>query len=135
NLSSNIKLREGKDVVRLQYIYGECVENYMNDAPADLGVRLNPDNTIEGELLPVTGTVAFLDHTWNEKYTTSLGYSSVEIDNSNGQAASAFSKGQYAIVNLLYTPFKNFMVGGEMQWGQRTNNSDGFSSDDLRFQL
>jgi hypothetical protein len=138
NLSSNLKLRGGKDVVRLSYVYGEGIENYMNDAPADLGVALNPGNAtrpIEGKLLPVTGIVAFLDHAWNDKWTTAVGYSSLTIDNSDGQAPDAFRKGQYALVNLMCTPVKDFMLGGEVQWGKRENFTDGWSVDDLRFQF
>lgn len=137
NLSSNLKLGAA-DVLRLQYVYGEGIENYMNDAPADLGIKNNFDNPtrpIEGELLPVTGIVAFLDHTWNSQWTTSIGYSSVDIDNTDGQADNAFSKGQYALANLLYTPVQNLMLGGEVQWGERQNFADGFSVDDLRFQF
>ena len=70
--------RGGKDVVRLQSVYGEGIENYMNDAPADLGIENNlgnPVRPIEGELLPVIGIVAFLDHTWNSKWTSAIGYS------------------------------------------------------------
>ena len=107
NLSSNLKFRGGRDVVRLSYVYGEGIENYMNDAPADLGVALNPGNPmrpIEGKLLPLTGIVAFLDHAWNDKWTTAVGYSSLDIDNSDGQAPDAFKTGQYALVNLLCTP-------------------------------
>lgn len=138
NLSSNLKFAEGKDVVRLQYVFGEGIENYMNDAPADLGVENNPGSAtrpIEGKLLPVQGIVAFLDHTWNDRWTSSVGYSAVDIDNTDGQSPDAFSKGQYALVNLLCTPVKNLMLGGEVQWGKRQNFSDGFSSDDLRFQF
>jgi hypothetical protein len=138
NLSSNLKLREGKDVVRLSYVYGEGIENYMNDAPADLGIQNNfgdPGRPIKGKLLPVTGIVAFLDHKWNDKWTSAIGYSSLTIDNSDGQAPDAFRKGQYALVNLLCTPVKDFMVGGEVQWGKRENFSDGWSVDDLRFQF
>jgi hypothetical protein len=138
NLSSNLKLGGGRDVVRLQYVYGEGIENYMNDAPADLGIENNfgdPVRPIEGKLLPVTGIVAFLDHTWNSRWSSTIGYSSVEIDNSDGQAPSAFKKGQYALVNLLCTPVKNLMVGGEVQWGKRENFSDGWNVDDLRIQF
>jgi hypothetical protein len=138
NLSSNLKFGGGSDVVRLAYVYGEGIENYMNDAPADLGIQNNfgdPVRPIKGKLLPVTGIVAFLDHTWSNRWSTSIGYSSVEIDNSDGQEPSAFKKGQYALVNLLCTPVKDFMVGGELQWGKRENFSDGFSVDDLRFQF
>jgi hypothetical protein len=136
-LSSNLKLGKS-DVVRLEYIYGEGVENYMNDAPVDLGVQTNPGDPvrpIEGKLLPVTGIVAFLDHTWSGQWSTAIGYSSLTIDNSDGQAPNAFHKGQYALVNLLCTPVKDFMVGGEVQWGKRENYLDGWSVDDLRFQV
>jgi hypothetical protein len=138
NLSSNLKLRGGDDVVRLSYAYGEGIENYMNDAPADLGIQNNfgdPVRPIKGKLLPVTGIVAFLDHKWNDRWTSAIGYSSLTIDNSDGQAANAFRKGQYALVNLLCTPVKDFMVGGEVQWGKRENFTDGWSVDDLRFQF
>jgi hypothetical protein len=30
---------------------------------------------------------------------------------------------------------KNVMMGGELQWAHRENNSDGFSSDDFRIQF
>ena len=137
NLTSNLKIGKN-NVVRLAYVYGEGIENYMNDAPADLGVKNNfsdPVTPIKGELLPVTGIVAFLDHTWNDRWSTAIGYSSVEIDNSDGQAPSAFKKGQYALVNLMCYPVKDVMVGGEVQWGKRENFSDGWSVDDLRFQF
>ena len=51
------------------------------------------------------------------------------------QAATAFKTGQYALGNLLYMPVPNVMVGGELQWGRRTNFSDGFSSDGLKLQF
>ncbi len=137
DLSSNIKFGKG-NVVRLSYTYGEGIENYMNDAPVDLGIQTNPGNAaqpVKGKLLPITGLVAFLDIAWNDKWSSSVGGSSLTIDNSDGQAPSAFKKGQYALVNLLCTPVKNLMVGGEVQWGKRENFSDGWSVTDLRFQF
>ena len=43
NLSSNLKLG-GQDLARLQVVYGEGIENYMADAPADIGIEANPGN-------------------------------------------------------------------------------------------
>jgi len=137
NLSSNLQLGKS-DVLRLQALYGEGVENYMNDAPADIGIRDNPGNLVTpvtGEALPVLGLVAFLDHTWGPRFSTSLGYSSVKIDNTPEQAPDAFRHGQYALVDLLYYPIKNVTMGIEGQWGQRDNHSDDFHSDDWRIQL
>jgi hypothetical protein len=110
----------------------------MNDAPVDIGIQnnfSNPTTPIVGKALPILGLVLFYDRTWNEKWTSSFGYSLVDIDNSDGQEASAFEKGQYALGNLLYYPTSNFFLGGELQWGKRENNSDGWSANDVRFQF
>ena len=137
SLSSNIKFRDGNDVLRLQVVYGEGVENYMNDAPADVaieGVNASFTNPLDVVALPVTGVVAFLDHMWSERYSTAVGYSMVDIDNAAAQAPSAFSKGEYAIGNIMYYPVPNVMTGVEFQWGKRHNFSDDFTSDDFRIQ-
>jgi hypothetical protein len=130
NLSSNVKVLQG--TARLQVVYGEGIANYMNDATADVGATGDAD---VGEALPVLGVVAFYDHTWSSDWTSSIGYSLIDIDNSAAQTPSAFHRGQYALVNLLNHSVKNLMWGGEIQWGDRENNSDGFTSDDVRFQL
>ncbi len=137
NLSSNLKAGKS-DVIRLQFVYGEGIENYMNDAPADIGI--DPDSSsvatpYKGVALPVTGIVAFLDHTWNEKCTSSIGYSQVEIDNSAGQSPNAFKKGQYFLANLLYSPVPKVMVGVEGGWLRRENFSDGWDEDDVHVQF
>jgi hypothetical protein len=135
NLSSNINI--GSDVVRLQYVFGEGIENYMNDAPIDVGVENNFSNRVQpllGKALPVTGLSAFLDHKWSDQLSTAVGYSREDIDNTDGEAPVAFKAGQYAIVNLLYVPVSDVMVGGELQWGQRQNFTDGFQSDGWKFQ-
>ncbi len=88
----------------------------MNDAPVDIGIvnnLSNPVRPILGTPLPVLGTVAFLDHKWSDKFTSSIGYSSVNIHNSEGQTPDAFRFGQYALVNLLYYPVKPVMMGGD----------------------
>ncbi|HEY3516905.1 MAG TPA: DcaP family trimeric outer membrane transporter [Gammaproteobacteria bacterium] len=136
NVSSNIKL--GNNVLRLQVVHGEGIQNYMNDAPEDIGIVPNPGNPLQpllGEALPMTGVVAFIDLNWSSKWTSTVGYSFLDIDNSEGQAANAFKKGQYALVNLLYHPTDNVMLGPELQWGDRENFRDGFSSDDVRVQF
>ena len=131
NVSTNIKFEE--DTLRASVVYGEGIQNYMNDAPVDIGITNDPNNI--GEALPILGVVLFFDYAWSEKFTSTIGYSMVDIDNSVGQGASAFKTGQYALVNLLYYPAKNVMMGPELQWGKRENNSDGFSVDDFRVQF
>jgi hypothetical protein len=110
----------------------------MNDAPVDIAAEPNPGNSrrpITGKALPVFGLVAFYDFNWSEKFSTAIGYSRLDIDNSDGQQANAFKNGQYALANLLYYPVKNVMAGLEFQWGRRENFRDGFSVDDYRIQF
>ena len=136
NLSSNLKAGDG-DTVRLQFVFGEGIQNYMNDAPVDVGIVNDFQNAvtpIRGEPLPIMGTVVFLDHTWNPRFSTAIGYSRTDIDNTDGQAPDAYRTGQYALGNLLYTPVPNVMVGGEFQWGRR-ENFDGFHSDGVKVQF
>lgn len=136
-ISSNIKA--GADnVIRLQAVYGEGIQNYMNDATVDVGVESNPGDPeapFEGVAIPMLGLVGFLDHTWNEKWSTSIGYSMLDMDNAELQDADAFEVGQYGLVNLLHYPAPNVMVGGELQWGSRENFEDGFSTDAIKFQF
>jgi hypothetical protein len=135
-VSSNIKV--AKDVLRLLVIYGEGVENYFNDAPYDVGLAKNsgdPKKPVTGKPLPDLGISAFLDHAWNDQWSSAIGYSRTQITPSDMQAASAFKLGQYALVNLLYSPIPNFMGGFELQWGQRQNNTDGWKVDDYRIQF
>jgi hypothetical protein len=137
SLSSNIK-PSPSDVLRLQVVYGEGIENYFNDAPVDIGIEANPGDPtrpIVGVALPDLGISAYLDHTWTPKWSSSVGFAMVDIENSDGQAPSAYSLGRYASVNLLHTPVTNVMVGAELQYGDRENFSDGFKSEDYRVQF
>jgi hypothetical protein len=110
----------------------------MNDAPVDIGIQNNfgnPVSPIKGVALPVLGIVAFLDLNWSEQWTSTIGYSYLKMDNSDGQSADAFEKGQYALANILYHPLPNLFFGPEIQYGKRNNYLDGFSSDNLRLQF
>ena len=134
NLSSNIKM--GRSTLRLQAVYGEGIENYMNDAPADVGPEItnDPTHSLDGKALPLLGLVAFVDTNWNEKMSTTIGYSRLDIDTTGAQGGQAFEVGQYALANVMFYPVKNVMFGPEIQWGKR-ENQNGFTSDDLRVQF
>ena len=139
NVSSNVKLgRAKKDTGRFQVVYGHGIENYMNDAPVDVGIKnnlSNPHTPVLGVPLPVLGVVAFLDHTWSERFTSTGGYSLVNIENSNAQNASDFHQGHYALTDLIYYPVKNVLMGGEFQFGRRINYKDGFNYNDYKLQV
>ena len=135
NVSSNIKL--GKSTLRLSALHGEAIENYMNDAPVDVGTKASTDPTksFEGVALPVTGLVAFIDHTWSEKASSTAGWSMTDIENSEGQSPLAFHRGQYALANVMYYPVKNVMLGPEVQWINRENKGGGDKTDNFAVQF
>jgi hypothetical protein len=136
NLSANVKV--SKEVLRLQSVYGDGIANYMNDATLDVAPEnnfSNPQKPIKGKAVPVLGLVAFMDFNWNKYFTSTAGWSMVQMTNPSGSALSDFHRGNYALVNLLYYPVKNMFLGPELQFGTRDNWHDGFSASDWRVQF
>ena len=137
NLSSNLKLSEN-NLFRGQTVFGQGIENLMNDAPTDIGIEnnfTNPVSPVKGVALPVSGFTIYIDHRWNEKFTSSAGISAVKIQNSNAQAENAFRSGKYASINLLYSPVPNLLAGAEIIWINRQNFNDGWSSSSTKIQV
>jgi outer membrane DcaP-like protein len=121
----------GKDSILAQVAYGAGIANYFNDGGNDLAPR---SITGGAEALPILGLLLYYDRYWNDKWSSSAGFSQTQQQNSGGQAATAFFKGQYASVNLLHYPAKNVMVGGEFLWGKFEEN-DGQTGSDSRIQF
>ena len=90
---------------------------------------------MKGVALPLLGVVAFLDHNWNEQFSTAIGYSMLDIDNTSATEGDAFKRGHYALGNVLYHPVANVTMGAELQYGKRENFTDGFTSDDFKVQV
>jgi hypothetical protein len=135
NLSTNYKI--GPHVFRGSIVYGEGIQNYMNDANTDIGVRANfldPVRPLVGEAIPLLGLVAFLDLNWSEEWTSTIGYSIQDNDLPNGSSDTSFERGQYALANILWHPVPNLFMGPEIQWAKRDNYGP-FSADDLRLQF
>jgi len=137
NLTSSLKFSK-KDTGKFEVIYGEGVQNYMNDAPVDIGVKnnlANPVTPIKGVPLPLLGVVSFLDHNWSDTFSTSIGYSMLNIENSDAQKPSDFHQGHYALTNLIYHPVSSVTIGSEFVFGRRINFRDGFNVNDYRIQF
>ncbi len=136
NVTSNLKFTNN-DIGRFEVVYGAGIQNYMNDAPVDVSLRNtgNPNRPVAGVALPILGIVSFLDHNWSSKFSSSIGYSLVNIENSNAQLPSDFHQGHYALTNILYHPVPAVTMGGEFQFGRRVNFSDGFNVNDYKLQF
>lgn len=137
NLSSHIRTGK-KGLFKFQLVYGEGIQNYMNGGGVDIGVVNqfnNPRSPIRGEAMPVLGGLLFYDITWNEKFTSTIGFSTVDVDVTDGQAPASFQSGNYALANLIYYPWKNVMAGVELQYGKRENFNDGWETDIVKLQF
>jgi hypothetical protein len=129
NVSGSYKL-QGKNRVMAQLVVGEGISAYMNDCCSDLGSNAAGDV----ETLPMVGWLVYYDHWWNAQWSSSIGWSETQQDNSDGQASNAFHRGQYGSANLLYYPAKNILTGVELLHGTRENR-DGASGSDTRVQF
>lgn len=117
--------KPGKDAISIS----------LRDAPADIAIKNTGTNFIEGVALPIIGFVGFYDHYWNNKFSSTIGYSFVKIKNSNGQASSDFKMGEYALTNLIYNPVKDVSLEVQLQYLNRRNFSDGWTATDPRIQF
>ena len=139
NLSGTINTI-GRDKILWQYVYGNGIAAYMNDGGMDLAPQgalpsaTDPDGNAHAEAVPLTGIVAYYDHYWNDKFSSSIGYSTTYVDNTNWQTPDTYKKGQYTSVNLLYYPVPNVLIGGEVLWGD-LELKDGSTQDDTRVQF
>lgn len=128
NASAGIKTW-GTDVLKLQVAYGEGIGNYMNDGGLDIAPDSTEIETTEAEAVPTLGISAYYDHYWNDEWSTSVGWSLIDLETSDGQSPTEFEKGQIAQINLLHYPTDHVMLGGEVIWGEREDINGNIGSD------
>ncbi len=119
----------GKDHLSWQLAAGRGIASYMNDG----GVDLAPGANLRAEAVGSVGWLLYYNHAWNDKWSSSIGYSEHRQNNTGGQVATAFRKGSYSSVNLLYTTARNLTMGAELLWG-RLEDKIGVSQVDYRLQ-
>ena len=120
----------GRDQVLWQIVYGRGIANYFNDG----GVDLAPNAQFQATAVPIVGWMLFYNRWWSEKWSSSIGWSSADVDNREGQRDDAFDKSDYGLVNLLHYPTGNTMVGAELLHGKLRLN-DGSEGTDTRVQF
>jgi hypothetical protein len=120
----------GKDSVTWQLAGGEAIASYMNDG----GVDLAPGQGLRAETVPSLGWLAYYNHWWSDQWSSTIGFSQHQQNNTDGQLGTAFRRGSYGNLNLLYYPAKNVLTGLEFVWGELEQKS-GASATDYRLQF
>jgi DcaP outer membrane protein len=119
----------GADKLKLQLAYGEGIGNYMNDGGLDIAPDSANIQDADAEAVPILGISTYYDHFWNDQWSTSVGWSMIDLDTSDGQESTEFKQGQIATLNLLHYPADHVMLGTEFSWGEREDISGNTGSD------
>jgi DcaP outer membrane protein len=133
DLSLVLNTKDKKNKLMLGGVFGNGIANLMNDGGTDLaadGTLANPT----AKAVPLQGYIAYIDHQWNPKFSSSAGWSRTQVDNTTLQTDGAFKSADYASVNLLVYPTKNVFFGIEGLWGER-QDKNGAKGDDRRIQV
>jgi len=137
NVSSQVRASKTL-TLKMQAVYGEGIQNYFADAPADIGLERvddDPGIPLKGVALPIIGAFVFSEWHWSGSLASTIGYGLETVENADLQDPAAFRQGQYGLMNIRYYPAPNVMAGIEYQYGRRDNNSDGFHSIGNKIQL
>lgn len=132
NLSGSANVL-GNDAIMGQIAFGTGMGRYVESFG---GTSSDAYMTAAGDLQALDSWAAVLGYThhWNERWNSTISGAMSEIDNVAGQAGDAIKSTRSSHLNLVYKPFPQFMVGGELMWGEREDN-DGDSGDALRLQF
>lgn len=122
---------EGKqDNIVFQLAGGEGIANYFNDS-SGLGL----DGFVNGggdlDALCIWGGFAAYQHYWGPKWSTTVGYSYLEVDDTSGQGDDTYESGHYVVANIMYYPVERIILGLEALYGIR-KDQNGDTGDDGR---
>jgi hypothetical protein len=132
NLSGSARV-VSNDTLMGHLVYGSGIGRYIESfggTNSDAIIRAN------GSLDALNATAATLGYThhWSQRLNSTLSGSIAELDTVATQPANAIKSTRSAHLNLVYKPIPQFLIGGELMWGERENN-DGDSGDALRMQV
>lgn len=106
------------------FVTGKGIQNFVNDGTDDIGVQRNYSNSFQpivGKAIPFWSMMAFAEITWNSKFSSALGVSTLRNQTFDTQLNTAYEYGNYATVNLIYRPVRQLSFGLEYQYASRQN--------------
>lgn len=138
NISGLFILTES-DTVKFQLVYGQGLGRYINDPCCSYysdttgGVDAGLDANGRLKAIPVTGGFTYYNKQWNKKWSSSIGYSYLTIDNLVTQKQKSLKNSAYSTANLIWYPASQVKAGVEVQYGDIQSVS-GLKGDNFRIQ-
>lgn len=133
DLTSVLKAREG-DALRVGVVYGAGIASYMNDGGMDLAPQGSTTTSISAKAVPLIGVSAYYDIKWSDRWSSSVGYSFNDVENTDFQDPGTYARGDYASANLIHYPTQNVFYGLEYLYGRR-EDANGKAGQDQRVQF
>lgn len=110
-----------------QVTFGEGIGSYRGSPDI---VQTGPDSAA---ILPIFGWMTGIHHEWNDRLTSNLTYSQLELDPLSGQSPDNLLGTTYLAVNLIANPYDRVFWGVEYLYGIR-ENVNGDNADAHRLQ-
>lgn len=133
NLSAGIDVTKN-DFLQVLGVYGEGVGGMGNDTSfLNSDAAFNPAGELEA--LPYWSVAVGFTHRWNEKFRSTVTYGYVNLDNTDGQAATFYHTSQYASANFIWQLRKRLSVGIEGLYGIQEARNGAESGDHFRVQV
>ena len=89
----------GKDRINWQVVGGKAIASYMNDG----GIDLAPGASLQAETVKSLGWLAYYNHAWSDKWSSSIGYSEHRQNNTGGQLHQRLPQGQLCLASICCT--------------------------------
>jgi hypothetical protein len=136
SLSSLYQLKKSKDNFVWQVNYGQGTAKYINDLSGgnEYDAYIDFSNR-RLELLGILGATVSYDHWWQNKLSSSIGWSYFKVTDSPSFRSDTFVKSShFGFTNLIYNVSNFLKVGGELLYGERRNENNQ-NADNFRIQI
>jgi len=110
----------GKDFLLFSVTGGEGVGAYIEDTT---GAKMDGFQDAAGNINPIKGFGwwAGYTHWWSKHWYTTTLWGATDFSPNALQAPDTYASSKYGAINLGWTPVKNYVLGIEYLYGQRSN--------------
>jgi hypothetical protein len=129
----NLPFIAPKDNLRFQATYTNGATRFIQETGAILPSAFYNTGSTQAVAQKTFGGYVAFQHWWTNELRSNLVFGYVRSDLPRFAAASTFKQSQYGIANLIWSPWAEVDIGGEVQYGRR-QDQDGAKGEQIRLQ-